>query len=102
MDAVDEALAKLVTDRNAAMLDVERLTSERNAWRDEAIDQSKQLALCVASEVKHTLKREKLRVILQMICDEYASPFKDDIALAGLIDLAKDELAKTEIARIDP
>jgi hypothetical protein len=102
VDAVDEALAKLVADRNAAMLDVERLTSERDAWRDEAIDQSKQLALCVASEVKHTLKREKLRVILQIICDEYDKPVKDDLAFNGLIDLAKEALAKTETAKIVP
>lgn len=102
MDAVDEALSKIIADRNAALLDVERLTSERDAWRDEAIEQSKQLALCVANEVKHTLKREKLRVILQMVCDQYEKPVKDDLAFNGLIDLARAELAKTEPAKINP
>ena len=90
------------TDGVSLQLEVARLTSERDAWRDEAINQSKQLALCVANEVKHTLKREKLRVILQMICDQYDKPVKNEQAFKELIDLAKDELAKTEPAKINP
>ena len=44
MDAVDEAIDKLLADRRRLMAECEKLTTERNAWRAEAMEQSQLVA----------------------------------------------------------
>lgn len=44
MDAVDDAIEKLLADRRRLIVECEKLTSERDAWREEAMEQSKLVA----------------------------------------------------------